>query len=87
MERCKELYGNNQGERLDTIEGPYDLYDQEEESDDNDEYYKMKDDSSDDEDGKTDFDLSKAKKNVKKKLNYSHDKLEVNLDDIKSDDD
>jgi hypothetical protein len=27
MERCKDLYGNNHGERLDTIEGPYDLYD------------------------------------------------------------
>jgi len=27
MQRCNDLYGAGKGERLDTVEGPYDLYD------------------------------------------------------------
>lgn len=36
MQRCQDLYGGggSSGERLDTVEGPYDLYDQEEDDKD-----------------------------------------------------
>jgi len=62
MERCRDLYGNNQGERLDTIEGPYDLYDQEDDA--QDDFAQMNDNSSDEGD---------LTKNKKKRLNQSHD--------------
>lgn len=84
MERCRDLYGGNRGERLDTIEGPYDLYDQEDDQDaKSDGFAQMKDDSDDSGD---ELNLAGDKK-VKKKLNQSHDKLEVNLDDINDEDD
>ena len=36
MKRCNDLYGHGNGERLDTVEGPYDLYDQEDDDLDDD---------------------------------------------------
>lgn len=48
MDRCKDLYGNNAGERLDTIEGPYDLYDQEDD-DGKDDFANINDASSSEE--------------------------------------
>lgn len=49
MERCRDLYGGNNGERLDTIEGPYDLYDQEDESDGDNDFSKLNEETSDEE--------------------------------------
>lgn len=80
MARVNELYGGGQNERLDTVEGQYDLYDQEDDdvnSGDGD-FNNMNDDSSE---GEND-----DKKKSKNMLNQSHDKLEVNLDDIPDDD-
>jgi len=36
MKRCNDLYGGGNGERLDTVEGPNDLYDQEDDDYDGD---------------------------------------------------
>ena len=103
MKRCNDLYGQGNGERLDTVEGPYDLYDQEdddqnEDQQDQKDFDAMQDDDSeeqDSEDDNPDKDLGivgiqaegKKKKNKKKNLNASHDKLEVNLDEISDEND
>lgn len=68
MERCRDLYGNNANERLDTIEGPYDLYDQEDDDEDAD-FNKLNEASSgDDSDGEYDLDneINQRKKNKKR---------------------
>lgn len=68
-------------ERLDTMEGQYDLYDDEEDygnqSFDAAERQEIQDGSSSDSEGRR----------RKKKLETSQEKIEVNLDDIEDDDD
>lgn len=75
---------------MDTIEGPYDLYDQEDDDDDGDQngdedFAQMNDSSDEDPEGDG---LEQAKRRAnRKKLNQSHDKLEVNLDEVQDEDD
>jgi len=111
MQRCRDLYGGGQGERLDTVEGPYDLYDQEQDEEDEDQadnnrdFDQMNDDESDEDlggmhdnsdseeedlDANLGLDLPPPKKAATKekpKRKESHDKIEVNFDDIPDDDD
>lgn len=94
MQRCQDLYGQNKGERLDTVEGPYDLYGQEvedeEQKGDDDDFADMKDslesdNYSDDENPDADLGLGAGLK--AKKREDIPSKVEVNFDDIPDDDD
>lgn len=71
------------GERLDTMEGFNDLYD--EEDDNQDSNFRMEDDP-DDEDSDEETGLGDSDKK-KKKSKFEHDKIEVNFDDIEDDND
>lgn len=97
MQRCRDLYGGGIGERLDTVEGPNDLYgveaqEDDEQSDNDDAFNNMADsdddalddDSSEEEDLDAQLGIPKVKNSKKK---HNPDKIEVNFDEIEDDDD
>jgi hypothetical protein len=76
-------------ERLDTMEGQYDLYDDEDDDDFQNESFD-EGDRQEVEDGSSSgsgVNSDGGKKRAKKKLDTSQEKIEVNLDDIEDDDD
>lgn len=91
MPRKKADVALDSGERLDTMEGFNDLYDEEEEDDgeDGDRGQTGFLNGSDDEDEAVDLlgSPDQKPKKIKQKNKYKHDKIEVNLDDIEDDDD
>jgi hypothetical protein len=93
-----ERFGNNYGERLDTVEGYNDLYDNEDDDDDdddNDDFAQMKDsdddlpegDDSEEEDLDAGLGIVGAAIDPKKKGSHNPEKIEVNFDELDDDDD
>lgn len=76
------------GERLDTMEGYNDLYDEEADDDDDDDNQDHGGflNASDDDDEAVDLLGSPTNKPKKQTNQYKHDKIEVNLDDVEDDD-